>query len=117
MKASEFRKLIREEVKKTLTEAMFTLPEGFNITYIKGKQYAFEYSEYDMEPTVAQAEKIVALLRKNFAKIADKAQAGPLSSEAHIYIRDENIAIGLDFTSQLRPDEMDKVAGGINYAD
>jgi hypothetical protein len=40
-----------------------------------------------------------------------------MKDEAHIYIRDENIAIGLDFTSKLGPDEMDEVAGGINYAD
>jgi len=40
-----------------------------------------------------------------------------MKGEARIYIRDENIAIGLDFTSELGPDEMDEVAGGINYAD
>jgi hypothetical protein len=117
MKASELRKIIREEVKKTLTEAKFTLPNGFGITHIRDKQYAFEYSKYDMEPTIAQAEKIVALLRKEFAKIADKIQAGPLKGEAHIYIRNENIAIGLDFTSQLGDEEMAEVAGGIDYAD
>jgi hypothetical protein len=117
MKAQELRKLIREEVKKTLTEAKFKLPNDFGITHIKGKQYAFEYSKYDMEPTIAQAEKIVGLLRKEFAKIADKIQAGPLKGEAHIYVRNENVAIGLDFTSQLGDEEMAEVAGGIDYAD
>jgi len=70
-----------------------------------------------MEPTIAQAEAIVMLLRMQFTKIADTVQAGPMKGEARIYIRDENIAIGLDFTSELGPKEMDKVAGGINYAD
>lgn len=117
MKASEFRKLIREEVKKSLNEAV-KLPKDFYVTHINGKTYVFEYSKYGMEPTVAQAEQIVALLRKQFAKIADIVQAGPLKSEAHIYVRDENIAIGLDFTSKLGPDEMeDKIDGGINYVD
>lgn len=116
MKTSEFRKLIREEVKKTLNEAI-KLPPNFRITYIKGKSYTFEYTKFDMEPTIAQAEQIVGLLRKQFAKIADTIQAGPMKGEATIYIRDENIAIGLGFTSKLGPDEMDEVAGGINYAD
>ena len=113
---SELRKLIREEVKKNLNEAI-KLPPNFRITYIKGKAYTFEYIKFGMEPTIAQAEQTVTLLRKQFAKIADIVQAGPMKGEAHIYIRDENIAIGLDFTSKLGPDEMDEVAGGINYAD
>lgn len=117
MDKMKLKQIIREEVKKTLTEAKFKLPNDFGITHINGKQYTFEYSKYDMEPTIAQAEKIVALLRKEFAKIADKIQAGPLKGEAHIYIRNENIAIGLDFTSQLGDEEMAKVAGGIDYAD
>ena len=117
MKQSQLKQIIREEVRKTLNEAKFKLPNDFGITHIRGKQYTFEYSKFNMEPTIAQAEKIVALLRKEFAKIADKVQAGPLKGEAHIYIRNENIAIGLDFTSQLGPDEMDEVAGGIDYAD
>ena len=116
MNKSEFRKLIREEVKKTLNEAI-KLPKDFSITHIKGKSYVFEYSKFGMEPTVAQAEQIVALLRKQFAKIIDTVQIVQMKDEAHIYIRDENIAIGLDFTSKLGPDEMDEVAGGINYAD
>ena len=116
MKITELQKLIREEVKKSLNEAV-NLPKDFSITHIKGKQYTFEYSKFAMEPTIAQAEQIVGLLRKQFAKIADTVQAGPMKGEAHIYIRDENITIGLDFTSKLGPDEMDKVAGGINYAD
>lgn len=116
MKATEFRKLIREEIHKTLTEAI-KLPKDFSITHIKGKSYTFEYSKFAMEPTIAQAEQIVVLLRKQFTKIADTIQAGPMKGEAHIYIRDENICIGLDFTSKLGPDEMDKVAGGINYVD
>ena len=116
MKATEFRKLIREEVKKTLNEAI-KLPPNFRITYIKGKAYTFEYTKFDMEPTIAQAEQIVGLLRKQFAKIAATIQAGPMKGEATIYIRDENIAIGLGFTSKLGPDEMDEVAGGIDYAD
>jgi hypothetical protein len=116
MNKLEFRKLIREEVKKTLNEAI-KLPKDFSITHIKGKSYVFEYSKFGMEPTVAQAEQIVALLRKQFAKIIDTVQIVQMKDEAHIYIRDENIAIGLDFTSKLGPDEMDEVAGGINYAD
>jgi len=116
MKLTEFRKLIREEVRKTLNEAV-KLPKDFRITYIKGKAYTFEYTKFDMEPTIAQAEQIVTLLRKQFAKIIDTVQADSMSNEAHIYIRDENIAIGLNFTSELGPDEMDEVAGGINYAD
>jgi DNA-binding ferritin-like protein (Dps family) len=116
MKKSELQALIREEVKKTLNEAV-KLPKDFRITYIKGKSYTFEYTKFGMEPTVAQAEQIVTLLRKQFAKIIDTVQIVQMKNEAHIYIRDENIAIGLDFTSKLGPDEMDKVAGGINYAD
>ena len=116
MKITEFKKLIREEVKKTLNEAV-KLPKDFSIVHLDGKKYALEYSKFDMEPTVAQAEQIVGLLRKQFAKIADTIQAGPMKGEATIYIRDENIAIGLGFTSKLGPDEMDEVAGGINYAD
>lgn len=116
MKITEFKKLIREEIKKTLNEAV-KLPKDFRITYIKGKAYTFEYTKFGMEPTVAQAEQIVTLLRKQFAKIIDTLQIGSMSNEAHIYIRDENIAIGLNFTSELGPDEMDEVAGGINYAD
>lgn len=117
MKASEFKKLIREEVKKSLNEAV-KLPKDFSVTHINGKTYVFEYSKYGMEPTVAQAEQIVALLRKQFPKIADIVQAQPLQGEAHIYVRDENITIGLDFTSKLGPDEMeDKIDGGINYVD
>jgi len=116
MKISEFKKLIREEIRKTLNEAI-KLPKEYRITYIKGKEYAFEYTKFDMEPTIAQAEAIVMLLRMQFTKIADTVQAGPMKGEARIYIRDENIAIGLDFTSELGPDEMDEVAGGINYAD
>ena len=116
MKASELRKLINEEVRKTLSEAV-KLPKDFSIVYLDGKRYAIEYSKYDMEPTVAQAEQIVGLLRKQFATIADTIQAGSLKGEATIYVRDENIAIGLEFTSTLGPDEMDKVAGGINYRD
>jgi hypothetical protein len=116
MNKLELQKLIREEVKKTLNEAI-KLPKDFSITHIKGKSYVFEYSKFGMEPTVAQAEQIVALLRKQFAKIIDTVQIVQMKDEAHIYIRDENIAIGLDFTSKLGPDEMDEVAGGINYAD
>ena len=116
MKKLELQKIIREEVKKTLNEAI-KLPKDFRITHIRDKSYVFEYSKFGIEPTVAQAEQIVALLRKQFAKIIDTVQAGPMKGEAHIYIRDENITIGLDFTSKLGPDEMDEVAGGINYAD
>lgn len=123
MTKSEFRTLIREEVKKTLNEAV-NLPKDFSIAHIKGKQYTFEYSKFGMEPTIAQAEQIAGLLRKQFAKIADTVQAQPLKGEAQIYIRDENIAIGLDFTSKLGPDQMDEVVavnfpniGGINYVD
>ena len=116
MNKSEFRKLIREEVKKNLNEAI-KLPKDFSITHIDKKTYTFEYSKFGMEPTIAQAEQIVALLRKQFAKVANTVQADPIKGEAHIYIRDENITIGLDFTSKLTPDEMDEVAGGINYAD
>jgi hypothetical protein len=118
MKASEFRKLIHEEVKKTLNEAAFKLPPDFSITQLKGKSYVFEYRKYDMEPTVAQAGQIEALLRKEFAKIADKIQAGPVKGDATIYVRNENVAIGLGFTSKLGADQMDSiVAGGIRYVD
>lgn len=116
MKKIELQKLIREEVRKTLNEAV-KLPKDFSIVHLNGKRYTLEYSKFDMEPTVAQAEQIVGLLRKQFVKIADTLQAGPLKGEATIYVRDENIAIGLEFTSTLGPDEMDKVAGGINYRD
>ena len=116
MKKIELQKLIREEVRKTLNEAV-KLPKDFSIVHLNGKRYTLEYSKFDMEPTVAQAEQIVGLLRKQFAKIADTIQAGPIEGEATIYIRDENIAIGLLFTSKLGPDDMDEVAGGINYRD
>ena len=116
MKKLELQKIIREEVKKTLNEAV-KLPKDFSIVHLDGKKYALEYSKFDMEPTVAQAEQIVGLLRKQFAKIADTIQAGPIKGEATIYVRDENLAIGLGFTSKLGPDDMDKVAGGINYRD
>ena len=116
MDTIKLKQIIREEVKKSLNEAV-KLPKDFYVTHIDGKRYTFEYSKYDMEPTVAQAEQIVALLRKQFAKIADTVQAQPLKGEAHIYIRDENITIGLDFTSNLGPDEMDELVGGINYVD
>ena len=118
MKTQEFRKLVREEIKKTLNEAAFKLPPDFSITQLKGKTYAFEYRKYDMEPTATQVSQISALLRKEFAKIADKIQAGPAKGEATVYVRDGNIAIGISFTSKLGADQMDAIVpGGINYAD
>jgi hypothetical protein len=118
MKTQEFRKLVREEVKKTLNEATFKLQPGFSITHLKGKSYAFEYSKYDMEPTATQVSQIAALVRKEFAKIADKVQAGSAKGEATVYVRDGNVTIGVSFTSKLGADQMDAIVpGGIKYVD
>jgi hypothetical protein len=117
MNPEEFKKLIREEVRKVVSEAAVKLPKNFSITELGNKKYAFEYSKFDLEPTVSQAEQIVGQLRKEFAKIANAIQANGTNGEANIYVRDENIAIGITFTSKLGADAIANVVGGINYRD
>ena len=56
---------------------------------------------------LSQIEKIVALLHKEFAKVADKIQASPIKGEATVYVRNGDIAIGLSFTSKLAAEQME----------
>lgn len=118
MKTSEFKKLIREEVKKTLNEAAIKFPKDFYITHLDGKRYTLEYSKFGMEPTIVEAEQIQAQLRKTFAKISNTIQANPLESQATIYVRNEDVTIGIEFTSKLGFNQMDQlVVNGINSRD
>lgn len=116
MKKSQLQNLIREEVKRTLTEAV-KLPKDMSITHIRNKEYTLEYSKFQMEPTIPQAEKIAATLRSQFSKIATTVQANAADGLVTIYVREGDIAIGLGFTSKLSHSEMSKLVGGINYAD
>ncbi len=121
MKKSEFRSLIREEIKKTLMselfKAKFKLPKEIRITHVSGKRYLLEYKKSRMTPTISEAQQIVDALLKQFKLMEKEMQANPLQGEARIYIRDERMAIGLEFTSKLGPDDMWKVTGDLDYVD
>ena len=91
------------------------LSNGMQITHLGGKRYCIEYTTYDLEPTIAQAEAIVAKIRKEFSKIQDAVQSTGLNKQATIYIRDENIAIGISFVSTLNDSDMDElISGGVD---
>jgi hypothetical protein len=88
------------------------------ITHLGGKRYCIEYSKYSFEPTIAQAEAIVAKIRKEFSKIQDAVQSTGLNGQATIYIRNEDIAIGIDFNSTLNDSDMDElISGGVDTRD
>jgi virulence-associated protein VapD len=94
------------------------LSNGMQITYLGGKRYCIEYTTYDLEPTIAEAEAIVSNIRKQFSKIQNSVQSIGLNKQATIYIRDENIAIGISFVSTLKFDDMDDmIENGINSRD
>ena len=109
------------KLKSLLKEAKSSkikLSNGMQITYLGGKRYCIEYTTYDLEPTIAQAEAIVAKIRKEFSKIQDAVQSTGLNKQATIYIRDENIAIGISFVSTLNDSDMDElISGGVDTRD
>jgi hypothetical protein len=117
MKIQELKSLVREEVRKIVTEAAVKLPKGIKITDLGNKRYAFEYIFSSSEPTIAQAEQALAMLRKEYAKISNTVQATKTTGEATIYVRNGNIAIGIDFASKLGSNAIADVVGGINYRD
>ena len=121
MKAQELKKLIREEVQKTVNEAAITLPKDFEINKRSsaGNVYTFEYRNSEVSPTVEQAKKIEVLLRKEFAKIADKIQAKDKGGEITILERAGAVSIGFTFTTKLEFDDLDAMVQprGINDYD
>ena len=105
-----------EELKAKRTK--IKLSNGMQITHLGGKRYCIEYTTYDLEPTIAEAEAIVSNIRKQFSKIQNSVQSIGLNKQATIYIRDENIAIGISFVSTLKFDDMDDmIENGINSRD
>ena len=102
-----------EELKAKSTK--IKLSNGMQITHLGGKRYCIEYTTYDLEPTIAEAEAIVSNIRKQFSKIQNSVQSIGLNKQATIYIRDENIAIGISFVSTLNDSDMDElISGGVD---
>jgi len=106
-------------IKQSLNEAKSSkvkLSSGMQMRHLGGKLYCIEYTKENFEPTIAQAEGIVAKIRKEFSKIQDAVQSKGLNGQATIYIKNEDIAIGIDFNSTLNHFEMDElISGGVEF--
>lgn len=116
---TQLRGIIREELKrkKSLNEAKgIKLPGKFCITYLGGKEFAFEQDESGLEPTISQAKKISDDLIKILNGLKDKLGITFMEKEASMYVRDEDIVVGVMFKSNIHNQDMDElIDGGINY--
>lgn len=107
MKIQTFRQLVREEIKKTLHEAMVDIPDRYvKVIHLGGKHYALEYSNPESEFTLDQIQKIADSLNKTFTRLSKDLQVTRREPGVLIHIRFEDIAIGIHFDSKLDEDGM-----------
>lgn len=115
----QLRQIIREELKKkrSLNEAKgIKLPNKFGITYLGGKEFCIELNEYNFEPSVSEAKKVSDDLIKTLNGLKDKLGIKSMEKEASMYVRDEDVAIGVSFKSDIHNQDMDElIDGGIDY--
>ena len=116
----QLRQIIREELgKKPLKEAASKFPKEIGVTHLGGKSYTIEYQKWGWEPSIQDLSNTDALLRKVFAQIADKIEAGSISKGTS-YVRYESVCYGIGFKSNLKVDKVDQIlekSFGINLGE
>ena len=105
------------ETKGKINEAKkVKIPGKFSITYLGGKEFAFEQNEYGFEPTVSQAKKVSDALIQALNGLKQQLEITSMDKEASMYVRNEDVAVGLTFKSNMNKDDMDElVDGGIDF--
>jgi hypothetical protein len=90
------------------------LPKGFYIKYLGGKSYIFYYTKYDWEPSIEELSKSLALVYETINQHATEIGLIKVETKASVFVIDGDVCVGDEFTSNLKPRQMDDLIGLTN---